>query len=199
MTILLKPTVVILGATGQIGRFILERLKQEPDAVHIRVAARRPEQVAAFQQQGWDAVLLDLDRPATFAAALHAVDRVFLLTGYTVAMLAQSKTFIDAARKARPAHGAPWRVRPLGLHRSTYRVAPVGRDLHRSKRHNVDAHSSKHVHGADSEVHEDPQRSLFSILGFRSHGLDRMAGYRRGCSHGSARRTSETQWAKLLA
>jgi len=29
------------------------------------------------------------------------VDRVFLLTGYTVAMLAQSKTFIDAARKAR--------------------------------------------------------------------------------------------------
>jgi NAD(P)H dehydrogenase (quinone) len=32
------------------------------------------------------------------------VDRVFLLTGYTVAMLAQSKTFIDAARKARVQH-----------------------------------------------------------------------------------------------
>ena len=55
MTMLLKPTVLILGATGQIGRFILEHLKQEPDAVHIRVAARRPEQVAAFKQQGWDA------------------------------------------------------------------------------------------------------------------------------------------------
>jgi uncharacterized protein YbjT (DUF2867 family) len=40
MTMLLKPTVLILGATGQIGRFILEHLKQEPDAVHIRVAAR---------------------------------------------------------------------------------------------------------------------------------------------------------------
>jgi uncharacterized protein YbjT (DUF2867 family) len=39
MTKLLKPTVLILGATGQIGRFILGHLKQEPDAFHIRVAA----------------------------------------------------------------------------------------------------------------------------------------------------------------
>jgi NAD(P)H dehydrogenase (quinone) len=60
--------------------------------------------VAALQQQGRDAVLLDLDNPTTFAAALHGVDRVFLLTGYTVAMLAQSKTFVDAARKARVQH-----------------------------------------------------------------------------------------------
>ncbi len=55
MTMLQKPTVLILGATGQIGRFILEYLKREPDAVHIRVTARRPEQVARFQQQGQDA------------------------------------------------------------------------------------------------------------------------------------------------
>ena len=99
-----KPTVLILGATGQIGRFILEYLKRESDAVHIRATARRPEQVATFQQQGHDAVLLDLDNPGTFAAALRGVDRVFLLTGYTVAMLAQSRTFIDAARKARIQH-----------------------------------------------------------------------------------------------
>jgi uncharacterized protein YbjT (DUF2867 family) len=41
MTMLQKPTVLILGSTGQIGRFILEYLKPEPDAVHIRVTARR--------------------------------------------------------------------------------------------------------------------------------------------------------------
>jgi NAD(P)H dehydrogenase (quinone) len=104
MTMLKEPTVLIIGSTGQIGRFILEYLKREPDTVHIRVTARRPEQVATFQQQGQDAVLLDLDSPATFATALYGVDRVFLLTGYTVAMLAQSKTFIDAARKARIQH-----------------------------------------------------------------------------------------------
>jgi hypothetical protein len=38
MTTLLKPAVLILGATRRIGRFILEHLKQEPDAVMIRPA-----------------------------------------------------------------------------------------------------------------------------------------------------------------
>src|SRR5260221_11556490 len=100
MTMLPKPTVLILGSTGQIGRFILEYLKREPDPVHIPATARRPEQVATFQQQGQDAVLLDLDSPATSAAALLGADRVFLLTGNTVEMLPQSKDFMDAARNA---------------------------------------------------------------------------------------------------
>jgi uncharacterized protein YbjT (DUF2867 family) len=45
MTMLLKPTVLILGATGQIGRFILEHLKHEPNTIHIRITTRRQEQV----------------------------------------------------------------------------------------------------------------------------------------------------------
>jgi hypothetical protein len=65
----------------------------------------RPERCLALQQEGRDALLLDLDQPNTFAAALRGVDhRVFLLTGYTVAMLVQSKTFVDAAKKARVQH-----------------------------------------------------------------------------------------------
>ena len=35
---------------------------------------------------------------------LAGVDRVFLLTGYTVAMLTQSKTLVDAAKKAGVRH-----------------------------------------------------------------------------------------------
>jgi uncharacterized protein YbjT (DUF2867 family) len=54
--------------------------------------------------EGHDAVLLNLDQPSTFPKALQGVDRVFLLTGYTVAMLAQSKTFVDAAVKASVQH-----------------------------------------------------------------------------------------------
>jgi NAD(P)H dehydrogenase (quinone) len=60
--------------------------------------------VKKFQSEGRDAVLLDLDNPQTFGPALTGVDRVFLLTGYTVAMLTQSKTFVDAAYKARVQH-----------------------------------------------------------------------------------------------
>jgi NAD(P)H dehydrogenase (quinone) len=104
MATLQKPTVLVLGASGQIGRFVVQRLYQTPGEVHVRVAARTPERCLALQQEGRDAVLLDLDQPSTFAAALRGVDRVFLLTGYTVAMLVQSKTFVDAAKKARVQH-----------------------------------------------------------------------------------------------
>jgi NAD(P)H dehydrogenase (quinone) len=98
------PVVLIVGATGLVGRHIVEELDREPGGVHVRLAARRPEQVELFRTEGRDAVLLDLDDPGTFAAALAGVDRLFLLTGYTVAMLAQSKTLVDAARKARVRH-----------------------------------------------------------------------------------------------
>jgi uncharacterized protein YbjT (DUF2867 family) len=56
--------------------------------------------VDELRAAGRDAVRLDLDDPSTFAHALHGVDRVYLLTGYTVAMLTQSKTLVDAAVKA---------------------------------------------------------------------------------------------------
>jgi NAD(P)H dehydrogenase (quinone) len=99
-----RPVVLILGATGLTGRFLIGEFDRDPGDVHIRVAARRAHQVQKFQSEGRDAVLLDLDDPQTFGPALLGVDRVFLLTGYTVAMLTQSKTFVDAAYKARVQH-----------------------------------------------------------------------------------------------
>jgi uncharacterized protein YbjT (DUF2867 family) len=43
MATLQKPTVLVLGASGQIGRFVVQQLDQTPDEVHVRVAARTPE------------------------------------------------------------------------------------------------------------------------------------------------------------
>jgi uncharacterized protein YbjT (DUF2867 family) len=98
------PVVLILGATGLVGGRVIAELDREPDGVHVRLAARKPNQVERLRAEGRDAVLLDLDDPRTFAAALAGVDGLFLLTGYTVAMLAQSKALVDAARKARVRH-----------------------------------------------------------------------------------------------
>jgi hypothetical protein len=98
------PVILIIGATGLTGRYIIDEFDREPSDVHIRLAARRPEQIERLRAEGRDAVLLDLDDPRTFGAALAGVDRLFLLTGYTVAMLAQSKTLVDAAKKARVQH-----------------------------------------------------------------------------------------------
>jgi hypothetical protein len=45
-------------------------------------------------------LLVGLDRPETFWEALTGVDRLFLATGYTVAMVHESKTIVDAAADA---------------------------------------------------------------------------------------------------
>jgi NAD(P)H dehydrogenase (quinone) len=98
------PVVLVLGASGRTGRHVLEEFDREPGDFRLRLAARSPERIERFRAEGRDAVLLDLDDPRTFGPALAGVDRIFLLTGYTVAMLAQSKTLVDAARKARVRH-----------------------------------------------------------------------------------------------
>ncbi|MEL6224535.1 MAG: NmrA family NAD(P)-binding protein, partial [Cyanobacteria bacterium J06627_8] len=59
---------------------------------------RSAEKVRAFQDQGIETVLLDLEQPETLESALHGIDRALLLTGYSVDMLRQSKRFIDAAK-----------------------------------------------------------------------------------------------------
>ena len=97
-----KPTVLVIGATGTIGKQLVKDL--DGQAVNVRIPSRRHEIVKQLQSESKDAVYLDLDDPRTFALALAGVDRVFLLTGYTVAMLTQSKTLVDAAKKAGVKH-----------------------------------------------------------------------------------------------
>jgi NAD(P)H dehydrogenase (quinone) len=95
--------VLVLGASGQVGKKIVASLEQAAE-VRVRVSSRRPAEVEELKAQGKDAVYLDLGQPTTFGTALAGVDRLFLLTGYTVAMLVQSKTLIDAASKAGVQH-----------------------------------------------------------------------------------------------
>lgn len=98
-----KPTILVLGATGTIGKQVVKELEAN-GTVNVRIPARNLDTVAKLKSEGKDAVYLDLDKPQTFALALAGVERVFLLTGYTVAMLAQSKTLVDAAKKAGVKH-----------------------------------------------------------------------------------------------
>jgi uncharacterized protein YbjT (DUF2867 family) len=96
--------VLVVGATGRVGRFLVDALNAEPGEVVVRLAARISEQVAALQAQGHQAVWLDLDQPGSLGPALAGVDRVFLVTGYSVAMVAHSKALVDAAVKAGASH-----------------------------------------------------------------------------------------------
>jgi len=99
-----KPIVLVIGATGQTGRYIVADFERDPGDVRLRLAARKKADVESMRAAGKDAVHFDLDDPETFPFALAGVDRLYLLTGYSVAMLVQSKTVIDAARKAGVRH-----------------------------------------------------------------------------------------------
>jgi NAD(P)H dehydrogenase (quinone) len=94
------PVVLLLGVTGQLGKLIAQKLRNDK-SITLRVCARDDEKLSKLRSEFEQAVKLDLDDPRTFESALEGVDRAFLLTGYTFAMVTQGKTFVDAARKAK--------------------------------------------------------------------------------------------------
>lgn len=105
-----KKRVLVLGSTGQVGGLVANKLDAMDDNIEVVISSRRQTQVDAWRAEGHNAVLLDLDEPRTFGPALAGIDSVFLLTGYTVDMLVQSKTLTDAAVKAGVEHMVHWGV-----------------------------------------------------------------------------------------
>lgn len=98
-----RPVVLVTGATGRIGGHLVDILKDDP-SVDLRAAVRRPEQAQRFASAGVQTVHLDLDDYDGFARALDGIDRLFLIAGYTVDMLAQGKAIVDSATAAGVQH-----------------------------------------------------------------------------------------------
>jgi uncharacterized protein YbjT (DUF2867 family) len=98
-----KARILITGATGQVGSGTIDRLLLEKD-VEIVAAVRSPEKAVAFADRGIGTVVLDLDEERAHLPALEGIDRLFVLTGYTVDMLRQSKALVDNAKKAGVQH-----------------------------------------------------------------------------------------------
>jgi NAD(P)H dehydrogenase (quinone) len=99
-----KPRVLILGSTGVTGSAIAAKLDDATDQIEVVRASRNPKTIERLRADGQSAVQLDLDDARTFPAALDGIDRVFVMTGYTVAMTHQTKTITDAAADAGVGH-----------------------------------------------------------------------------------------------
>lgn len=99
-----SPLIFLMGVTGQTGRYILEDFDKNPGGVRIRIGVRKHEDLERLRNEGRDAVLFDLDDPRTLGPALCGVDRLNILTGYTIAMTHQTKWLVDAAKKAGVKH-----------------------------------------------------------------------------------------------
>lgn len=92
--------ILVTGATGTVGGATMRLLKADADASRITLlgAARSADSAAKLRARGYDPVAFDFDSPDTLRPALKGVDAVFLLTGYSVDMLVQSKRLLDAAK-----------------------------------------------------------------------------------------------------
>src|ERR1700747_15193 len=92
-----SSNLLVLGVTGQVGKLVARHLKKSE--AEFSVGRRRKENLEAIADQFGASRLIDLDDPRTFDEALNNITGVFLITGYTVDMLVQSKSLIDAAKR----------------------------------------------------------------------------------------------------
>jgi NAD(P)H dehydrogenase (quinone) len=91
-----SSNLLVLGVTGQVGKLVAKHLKR--NKANFSVGSRRKANLEELADQFGASRFIDLDDPRTFDQALKDVTGIFLITGYTVDMLVQSKSLIDAAR-----------------------------------------------------------------------------------------------------
>lgn len=91
-------TIAITGATGQLGRLVIDKLKGKLPADQIVALARSPEKAADL---GVAARIFDYDGPETLSAALAGVDTLLLISSSEVGKReAQHTAVVEAAKQA---------------------------------------------------------------------------------------------------
>ncbi|MFI8436583.1 SDR family oxidoreductase [Streptomyces sp. NPDC079020] len=94
-------SIVVTGATGELGRLVVEQLLTSVPADRIAAVVRDKEKATSLAARGVELRIADYDRPETLAGAFHAGDRVLLISGSEVGRrVPQHTAVIDAAREA---------------------------------------------------------------------------------------------------
>ncbi|MGH3248676.1 MAG: SDR family oxidoreductase [Trebonia sp.] len=93
--------IVVTGATGKLGRLVIESLLLRVPAAEITAAVRDPGQAADFAKRGVDVRRADYDEQDTLDAAIEGADRVLLISSNNPQRsVAQHATVIDAVKRA---------------------------------------------------------------------------------------------------
>ncbi|QVI77540.1 SDR family oxidoreductase [Pseudomonas syringae] len=93
--------IVVTGATGQLGRLVIEQLLSRVPASQIIAAVRSPEKAADLSRQGIQVRQADYSQPARLDSAFAGADKVLLISSSEVGQrLPQHKAVIDAAKRA---------------------------------------------------------------------------------------------------
>ncbi|TNF27774.1 MAG: SDR family oxidoreductase [Deltaproteobacteria bacterium] len=97
-------SIVVTGATGQLGRLVVAGLLEARPAEEITVIARDPAKAADLSARGVRVHVADYSQPETLAGAFAEGDVVLLISGSEVGRrIPQHRAVIDAARAAKVA------------------------------------------------------------------------------------------------
>ncbi|MEV8537305.1 SDR family oxidoreductase [Streptomyces sp. NPDC051572] len=95
-------SIVVTGATGHLGRHVVEQLLEKVPADQITAVVRTPEKAADFAERGVKIVVADYNTPETFGTVFAAGDKVLLISGneFDKGRVEQHKVVIEAAKAA---------------------------------------------------------------------------------------------------
>lgn len=97
--------IVVTGATGGLGRLVVEDLLTKVPASTIRAAVRTPENAKDLADRGVDVRHADYDDPTSLSKALDGADKVLLISASEQGKrVPQHKAVVDAATKANVKH-----------------------------------------------------------------------------------------------
>lgn len=93
--------IVITGASGQLGRLVIEQLLEKVPASQIIAAVRNPEKVADLGARGVQIRQADYSQPDTLDSAFAGAEKILLISSSEIGQrTAQHNTVIDAAGRA---------------------------------------------------------------------------------------------------
>ncbi|MFF0808544.1 SDR family oxidoreductase [Streptomyces albogriseolus] len=95
-------SIVVTGASGKLGRHVVEQLLEKVPAGQVTAVVRDPERVADLAERGVRVAVADYNAPETFDGLFAAGDKVLLISGneFDKGRVRQHSAVIDAARAA---------------------------------------------------------------------------------------------------
>ncbi|MEW2470791.1 SDR family oxidoreductase [Streptomyces sp. NPDC046994] len=95
-------SIVVTGATGHLGRHVVEQLLEKVPADQITAVVRTPEKAADFAARGVRIAVADYNSPETFDGLFSAADKVLLISSSEVDKdrVAQHKVVLGSAQAA---------------------------------------------------------------------------------------------------
>ncbi|MER7742406.1 SDR family oxidoreductase [Streptomyces sp. NPDC096538] len=95
-------SIVVTGASGKLGRHVVEQLLEKVPAEQVTAVVRSPEKVADLAERGVRVAVADYNAPETFDGLFAAGDKVLLISGneFDKGRVRQHTGVIDAAKTA---------------------------------------------------------------------------------------------------